>query len=84
MGARVEPLFDVQTALFRRRLDQAPKDADFALDYVKKNARTPDQQEAVIAALTFLWIGFLYLRARLRTRREALALQRANPASGNL
>lgn len=39
---------------------------------------------AVIAALTFLWIGFLYLRARLRTRREALALQRANPASGNL
>jgi len=40
-------------AYFRRRLDQAPKDADFALDYVKKNARTPDQQEAVIAALTF-------------------------------
>ncbi|MDO9337876.1 MAG: MFS transporter [Caulobacter sp.] len=39
---------------------------------------------SVIAALTFLWIGFLYLRARLRTRREALALQRANPASGNL
>ena len=31
-----------------------------------------------------LGIGFLYLRARLRTRREALALQRANPASGNL
>lgn len=40
-------------AYFRRRLDQAPRDADFALEYVKKNARTPDQQEAVIAALTF-------------------------------
>lgn len=39
---------------------------------------------SVIAALTFLWIGFLYVRARLRTRREALALQRAHPGSGNL
>ena len=40
-------------AYFRRRLDQAPKDADFALDYVKRHARTIDQQRGVIAALTF-------------------------------
>ena len=40
-------------AYFRRRLDQAPKDADFALDYVKRNARTAEQQRGVIAALEF-------------------------------
>ncbi len=40
-------------AYFRRRLDQAPKDADFALDYVKEHARTAAQQKAVIRALTF-------------------------------
>ncbi len=40
-------------AYFRRRLDQAPKDADFALEYVKANARTVEQQKAVIRALTF-------------------------------
>ncbi|MGH7119949.1 MAG: pyrroloquinoline-quinone synthase PqqC [Acetobacteraceae bacterium] len=40
-------------AYFNARLDQAPRDADFALDYVKHNARTPDQQHAAIAALTF-------------------------------
>ncbi|MEJ1160836.1 pyrroloquinoline-quinone synthase PqqC [Prosthecomicrobium sp. N25] len=40
-------------AYFRRRLDQAPRDADFALDYVRRNARTPEQQEAAIGALTF-------------------------------
>ena len=38
-------------AYFRRRLDQAPKDADFALEYVKRNARTVEQQKGVIAAL---------------------------------
>jgi pyrroloquinoline-quinone synthase len=38
---------------FRRRLDQANRDADFALAYVKKNAVTADQQRGVIAALTF-------------------------------
>jgi Pyrroloquinoline quinone (Coenzyme PQQ) biosynthesis protein C len=38
---------------FNARLDQAPRDADFALDYVKRHARTPDQQQAVIAALGF-------------------------------
>ncbi|QIG48400.1 pyrroloquinoline-quinone synthase PqqC [Nordella sp. HKS 07] len=38
---------------FDKRLTQASRDADFALDYVKSNARRPDQQEAVLAALTF-------------------------------
>lgn len=38
---------------FRRRLNQAPRDADFALEYVKEHARTPEQQDAVAAALTF-------------------------------
>jgi pyrroloquinoline-quinone synthase len=38
---------------FRRRLNQAPRDAGFALDYVKTHARTPEQQDAVAAALIF-------------------------------
>ncbi len=40
-------------AYFNARLDQAPLDADFALEYVKHHARTPEQQHAAIAALTF-------------------------------
>jgi coenzyme PQQ biosynthesis protein C len=40
-------------AYFDKRLTQAPRDADFALDYVKREARTPEQQQAAIAALTF-------------------------------
>ncbi len=40
-------------AYFNARLDQAPRDADFALDYVKHHARTPGQQQAVIGALVF-------------------------------
>ena len=40
-------------AYFRRRLDQATRDADFALAYVKKNATSLEQQRGVIAALTF-------------------------------
>ena len=38
-------------AYFRRRLDQAPKDAQFALDYVKRNARTVEEQRGALAAL---------------------------------
>jgi coenzyme PQQ biosynthesis protein C len=38
---------------FEKRLSQAPRDANFALDYVKRHARTPDQQEAALVALTF-------------------------------
>ncbi len=38
---------------FNARLTQAPRDADFALEYVKREARTPEQQRAVLAALEF-------------------------------
>lgn len=38
---------------FRRRLDQAPRDVSFALDYVKRHATTPNDQAAVKAALIF-------------------------------
>jgi len=40
-------------AYFDKRLHQAPRDADFALDYVKEHARRPDQQYAVMQALIF-------------------------------
>jgi len=40
-------------AYFDKRLHQAPRDADFALDYVKEHARRPDQQRAVMQALIF-------------------------------
>jgi len=38
---------------FDKRPPQAQRDADFALDYVKRNAETPEQQLAVLAALEF-------------------------------
>jgi pyrroloquinoline-quinone synthase len=45
---------------FRRRLEQAPRDANFALDFVKKHATTPAEREAVCNALIFktnvLWV----------------------------
>ena len=45
---------------FSRRLTQAPRDADFALDYVKTHANTPAEREAVCNALIFktnvLWV----------------------------
>ena len=40
-------------AYFDKRLSQAPRDANFALDYVKREARTPEQQQAAVRALTF-------------------------------
>jgi coenzyme PQQ biosynthesis protein C len=40
-------------AYFEKRLTQAPRDANFALDYVKREARTPEQQQAAIRALIF-------------------------------
>ena len=40
-------------AYFKRRLAQAPRDAGFALDYVKEHARTPEQRESVCNALIF-------------------------------
>jgi coenzyme PQQ biosynthesis protein C len=38
---------------FDKRPPQAQRDADFALKYVKRNARTPEQQQVVLAALEF-------------------------------
>jgi coenzyme PQQ biosynthesis protein C len=38
---------------FDKRPPQAQRDADFALNYVKQHARTPEQQQAVLAALEF-------------------------------
>ena len=40
-------------AYFSQRPPQAKRDSDFALAYVKRQARTPDQQQAVLAALEF-------------------------------
>jgi len=54
-------------AYFTPRLHQAPADAEFALDYVLKHARTAREQQAVCAALSFkcdvLWamLDALYL-----------------------
>lgn len=44
---------DDLVAYFRKHLDQAPRDCRFALAYVQEHARTPAQQEAVLAALRF-------------------------------
>lgn len=45
---------------FTRRLEQAPRDADFALGYVKAHARTPEERRLVCNALIFktnvLWV----------------------------
>ena len=45
---------------FSRRLQQAPRDAGFALDYVKEHAKTADQRKLVCNALIFktnvLWV----------------------------
>jgi pyrroloquinoline-quinone synthase len=40
-------------AYFKPRLTQAPTDVAFALGYVKEHARTPEEQERVLAALRF-------------------------------
>ena len=40
-------------AYFKRRLTQAPKDADFALEYIKRHAKTRDEQNACIEAVKF-------------------------------
>lgn len=38
---------------FKARLTEAPRDADFALDYVKSHATTPELRETVCQALLF-------------------------------
>ena len=40
-------------AYFDKRPPQAARDANFALNYVKQNAHTPEQQQQVLAALEF-------------------------------
>jgi coenzyme PQQ biosynthesis protein C len=40
-------------AYFEKRLTQAPRDAGFALDYVRREARTPEGQQAALRALAF-------------------------------
>ena len=41
------------SAKWRCRPPQAQRDAAFALNYVKQQAKTPEQQQAVLAALEF-------------------------------
>jgi pyrroloquinoline-quinone synthase len=45
---------------FKRRMEQAPRDANFALDYVRTHAKTRAEREAVCNALIFktnvLWV----------------------------
>ncbi|MGH7153202.1 MAG: pyrroloquinoline-quinone synthase PqqC, partial [Acetobacteraceae bacterium] len=40
-------------AYFQKRPPQAQRDADYVLDYVRTHARTPEQQQAVLDALSF-------------------------------
>jgi pyrroloquinoline-quinone synthase len=40
-------------AYFRKRLDQAPRDSGFALDYVRRHADTPEKRAAACKALVF-------------------------------
>lgn len=51
---------DAVLAYFKRRLTQAPRDSEFALQYVLKNAKTREEQEACIEAVRFkcnvLWV----------------------------
>jgi pyrroloquinoline-quinone synthase len=51
---------DKVMAYFKRRLSQAPRDANFALQYVLDNARTRAEQEACVDAVRFkcnvLWV----------------------------
>ncbi len=44
---------DQALAYFKKRLSEAPKDAQFGRDYVIRNASTREQQEAVLNALRF-------------------------------
>jgi len=61
-------------AYFDKRPPQAKRDAEFALDYVKRNAKTPEQQQSVLAALEFkcgvLWsmldvLAYAYVAPKL-------------------
>ena len=60
MLANYDFITDEVMAYFKKRLVQAPRDAGFALEYVKANAHTPAEREAVCNALIFktnvLWV----------------------------
>jgi coenzyme PQQ biosynthesis protein C len=67
IGERVEGMlkhYDFVTAetlsYFTKRPPQAARDSEFALDYVKRHARSEGEQRSVLAALTFkcdmLWV----------------------------
>jgi pyrroloquinoline-quinone synthase len=51
---------DKTLSYFRKRLEEAPRDVQFGLAYVLREARTPEQQQGVIDALLFktdvLWV----------------------------
>jgi pyrroloquinoline-quinone synthase len=53
MLANYDFISDNVMQYFRRRLVEAPKDVAFALDYVRREARTAEQQQAVLDALRF-------------------------------
>lgn len=67
MLARYDFVDEDTLSYFKDRLTQAPRDANFALDYVKRNAGTPELRETVCQALLFktdlLWaqLDALYL-----------------------
>ncbi|HSS63553.1 MAG TPA: pyrroloquinoline-quinone synthase PqqC [Gammaproteobacteria bacterium] len=67
MLARYDFVDEDALSYFTDRLTQAPRDAEFALEYVKRNATIPDLREAVCKALLFktdlLWaqLDALYL-----------------------
>lgn len=53
MLAHYDFIDDAVMGYFRRRLDEAPRDVGYALDYVKREARTPERQRAVLDAVRF-------------------------------
>ena len=74
MLARYDFVDEDTLSYFSARLTQAPRDADFALDYVKAHAETPTARDAVCLALIFktdlLWaqldaLHFAYVEPRL-------------------
>ena len=53
MLANYDFVNDEVMAYFKRRLTQAPRDATFALEFVKQNAGSREMQEACVAAVQF-------------------------------
>ena len=53
MLRRYEYITPQSLTYFERRLTQAPRDTDFALDYVKRAAQRPAEQQAVLGAMRF-------------------------------